>query len=279
MPEHQPLVSVCMPVFCGAPHLAAAIDSVLEQTLTDFELIIVDDCSSDASPDIVSKYRDPRIRYLRNQINLGAQDNWNRALSLARGKYFKLMPQDDLLAATCLADQVAVLENDSAQHVALVFGGRAIIDASGRQLMRRSRFGSVQKKINAHELIYACIRGGTNLIGEPGNVLMRLDLARRIGEFDGAYGYMIDLDYWFRALRHGRAIYLPQNMSFFRISAGSWSVAIGARQKSEFNAFIRKCMRDPQFIHVGKVDLWRSMIMASLNARLRSAIYRWSLRS
>jgi glycosyltransferase involved in cell wall biosynthesis len=273
MPEPRPSVSVCIPTYRGAAHIAETLDSVLAQTHSDFELVVVDDASPDATQAIVAGYRDPRIRYLRNEKNLGPQGNWNRALSEARGRYFKLLPQDDLLDRDCLAVQVAALAADTEQRLALVFGGRQIIDADGRVLMRRGPFGSRPRHIERRELILACVRAGTNLIGEPGNVLMRLELARHIGSFDGTFGYVIDLDYWFRALRHGDAAYLPQNLSSFRISAGSWSVAIGKRQHLEFRDFLNKCVSNPDFPQLSAIDRWRGAGMARLNARLRRLIY------
>jgi glycosyltransferase involved in cell wall biosynthesis len=92
-----------MPTYRGAAHLMATVDSVLKQSYTNFELVIVDDNSTDATRDIIASYKDSRIRSLKNERKLGPQGNWNRALSEARGRYFKLMPQDDLLASNCLA--------------------------------------------------------------------------------------------------------------------------------------------------------------------------------
>lgn len=278
MATHQPSVSVCIPAYRGAAHLAAAVDSVLTQSFSDFELVVVDDNSPDATADIIAGYKDPRIRYLRNDDNLGPQGNWTRALSEARGKYFKLMPQDDLLAPNCLADQVAVLEADTFCRLALVFGSRQIINADGRVLMRRAAFGPSPRQLASRELILACVRAGTNLVGEPGNVLIRRELARRIGSFDGTYGYMIDLDYWFRALRHGGAAYLPQNMSSFRVSAGSWSVTIGKHQHIQFRRFLDKCTTDPDFPRIGIIDRWRGANMAMVNSLLRRLIYNRLLR-
>src|SRR5687767_10059373 len=130
-------VSVCIPSYRGAAHVAATIESVLAQTFSDFELLIVDDHSPDETALVVGRYRDNRIRFVRNERNVGPQGNWNRCLQLARGRYFKLLPQDDLLAPQCLARQVDVLEADRSQRLALVFSARTIIDANGRAIMTR----------------------------------------------------------------------------------------------------------------------------------------------
>jgi glycosyltransferase involved in cell wall biosynthesis len=257
-----------MPTYRGAAHLMATVDSVLKQSYTNFELVIVDDNSTDATRDIIASYKDSRIRSLKNE----------RKLSEARGRYFKLMPQDDLLASNCLAEQVAVLEADVEHRIALVFGGRQIVNANGQLLMRRAAFGSRRRQIPGRDMILACVRAGTNLIGEPGNVLMRLDLAKRIGGFDGTYGYLIDLDYWFRALCHGDAAYVPQCMSSFRVSKESWSVAIGKHQHRQFRHFLEKCARDPGFPRIRAIDRMRGTAMAILNSMLRGLIYRAVLR-
>src|SRR5690349_24713204 len=83
------------------------------------------------------RYRDPRVRLVRNESNAGVQANWNRCLELARGRYFKLLPQDDLLAPECLAHEVKVLEADRDERVALVCCARYIIDGRSRRLMSR----------------------------------------------------------------------------------------------------------------------------------------------
>ena len=123
----NPLVSVCIPTYRGAAFLAATIDSVLHQSYPHFEVWILDDNSPDNTQEVVSRYADPRINYIRNTKNLGPEGNWNRCLELAQGKYFKLLPHDDLLASDCLEAQVAVLEEDSAGEIALVFGSRQIL--------------------------------------------------------------------------------------------------------------------------------------------------------
>ena len=268
-----PVVSVCIPTYRGAAHVAAAIDSVLIQTFTDFELLIVDDDSPDETAMVVSRYRDGRIRFVRNERRLGAEGNWNRCLALARGRYLKLLPQDDLIARECLARQVAVLEADHSHTLALVFCARTIIDASGRAIMTRgypSRHGGA---IPGTSVIRSCLRRGTNLVGEPGAVLFRNDLARRTGGFDASIGYIIDLDYWLRLLLQGDAHYVPEALASFRISPGSWSVAIGMQQSVQFRKFLAKIAGNGAFT-VSVTDLALGRLMAQVNAMLRLLLYR-----
>lgn len=92
--------SIGIPAFKGR-YLEECIKSILSQTFTDFELIVVNDCSPDDIKGIVIKFNDPRIRYYENEVNIGAEnviDNWNKCLSLAKGDFFVLMGDDDKMA-------------------------------------------------------------------------------------------------------------------------------------------------------------------------------------
>lgn len=272
-PPPSPTVSVCVPAYRGAAHIAATIESVLAQTFADFELLIVDDGSPDETAAVVGRYRDPRLRLLRNARNLGAEGNWNRCLQLARGRYFKLLPQDDLLAPDCLARQVAALEAPRSAPLALVFCARTIIDADGRAITTRRYPGHGGGVIAGRSVIRRCLRRGTNLVGEPGGVLVRTALARQVGSFDASIGYVVDLDYWLRLLLHGDALYLPEALASFRVSSGSWSVAIGRRQSGQVRDFIAKVAANPAY-GVSRIDAAAGKLMASLNSILRVLLYR-----
>lgn len=270
----NPLVSVCIPTYRGAAFLAATIDSVLNQSYPDFELWILDDNSPDGTQNVVSKYSDPRIKYIRNMKNLGPEGNWNRCLELAQGKYFKLLPHDDLLSAKCLEEQVAVLEADHAGEIALVFGSREIIDPAGRVLLSRGLPGAKPGRISGERLIRRCIRAGANLIGEPGNALFRHSLISCTGGYDATHPYLVDLDYWFRILSNGDAHYTGSQTSSFRVGPESWSVAIGRDQYRDFKGFVRKFSGDTRF-KISKLDRMVGLVAARLNTIARSMIYRY----
>lgn len=272
-----PTVTVCIPSYNGATHLPATIESVLNQEYRDFELLIIDDHSIDNTADVVARYRDPRLRFMKNANNLGPEANWNRCLREARGRYIKLLPQDDLIAPTCLAKQVAVFEQIGGERIALVFCARRIIDGDGRQIMIRRYGQRCDGVISAQDVVRKCFRHGTNLIGEPGSVLFRTDQARRTGAFDATYPYVIDLDYWFRLLHHGDAYYIADSLSSFRLTTGSWSVAIGGRQGIEFRRFIRRIAAAPEFSGTW-FDLLCANVMATLNTYMRLVAYRLFLK-
>jgi glycosyltransferase involved in cell wall biosynthesis len=126
-----PLLSVGLPVYNGAEHLAKALDAVLGQDLEDFEVIVCDNASTDTTAEIARDYaaRDARIQYHRNQRNLGLAGNFNKAFELAGGRYFKWWAHDDWHPSNLLSRTTAVLEADPS--AVLCATGVAIMDDEG----------------------------------------------------------------------------------------------------------------------------------------------------
>lgn len=110
----SPLVTVAIPVFNGESFLAQAIESVLEQTYTNVELVICDNASTDGTQDICERFRqlDDRIRYHRNAENIGAARNFNLAFSLAKGSYFKWLAADEFIEPTFVEVTLGLLAED-----------------------------------------------------------------------------------------------------------------------------------------------------------------------
>lgn len=115
MNSHPPDVSIGMPVFNGEAFLTAALDAILAQTFTNFELIISDNASTDRTAEVCRTYaaQDDRIHYYRNSHNLGAAWNFNRVFQLAQGRYFKWATHDDVLAPTALEKCIELLDRDA----------------------------------------------------------------------------------------------------------------------------------------------------------------------
>lgn len=100
----MPEVSIILPVYNGGPHLSKAIDSILTQSFSDFELIIVNDGSTDNSEQIISGYNDPRIVHIANEVNSGLVFTLNKGIGRASGKYIARMDADDI----CLKERLAI---------------------------------------------------------------------------------------------------------------------------------------------------------------------------
>lgn len=136
MNTNPPRVSIGMPVYNGALYLEEALNSILSQTYTDFELIISDNASTDRTPDISQAFaaRDRRIRYYRNERNLGLSWNQNRVIELSFGEYFMIAHHDDVRAPEYVERSVQVLDSNSS--VVLCYSKTQDIDEKGRYLDR-----------------------------------------------------------------------------------------------------------------------------------------------
>ena len=124
-----PRVSVCIPVYQGERYVAKAIQSALYQTYADIDVVVLDNASTDGTLAEVCRFSDERLRVVKNDTNLGAAGNFNKALVEARGAYVKILCADDFLYPTCVARQVEVLEADSAGSIALVTCTREVVDS------------------------------------------------------------------------------------------------------------------------------------------------------
>ncbi|MCX9084510.1 MAG: glycosyltransferase [Candidatus Methanoperedens sp.] len=132
MKKDKTKVSIGMPVYNGEKYLTEALDSILAQTFVNFELILSDNASTDRTSDICLEYanKDSRIRYFRNEKNLGGAWNFNRVFELSDGKYFKWAAHDDIISSDFLLKCVEVLDNDPS--VILCYSDTIIIDENGK---------------------------------------------------------------------------------------------------------------------------------------------------
>ena len=128
----SPLLSVGLPVYNGLPYLKETLQSVRDAEFQDYELIVCDNASTDGTDEVVQRFarEDPRIRYFRNERNIGASRNFNRTFELARGKYFRWLASDDLHSPGAIARCVEVLEREPS--VFLAFPRTRVIDDTGK---------------------------------------------------------------------------------------------------------------------------------------------------
>jgi len=111
--DPSPLITVAMPIYNAGRHLRMAVLSIVKQTIEDWELLIIDDGSTDGSLECIQDIKDPRIRVIRDDLNKGLAARLNEAIELARGQFFARMDQDDISYPERFARQVAMLDNDS----------------------------------------------------------------------------------------------------------------------------------------------------------------------
>jgi glycosyltransferase involved in cell wall biosynthesis len=133
--HHVPRVSIGIPVFNGARYIAEAVHSHLNQTFEDFELIVSDNASEDETPEILEEIakKDSRVRLLRNDVNLGANRNYNITLAASQGEYFRWHAHDDVLEPTFLERCVDRLDADPG--VVLAYTRSILVDGKGRPFL------------------------------------------------------------------------------------------------------------------------------------------------
>lgn len=201
-----PRVSMVMPVHNGARWLADAIDSVLAQDFTDFELILVDDASRDASPTIMGEAaaRDPRVRLFRLETNVGLPAALNHGFAAARGALHSWTSDDNLLRPQMLTRLVAVL--DAQPEADIVHADFTLIDDEGVEL-GRSRVGPVERLLYGNN-VGACF-------------LYRAGVTEALGGYDTKLFGVEDYDFWLRAALQFRFVALHEDLYIYRKHGGS----------------------------------------------------------
>ena len=266
MVERLPAISVCIPTYNGAKYIAQTIESILNQTFTDFEIIVSDDGSSDETLEIVGSFNDPRIVRIDRLSKVGAEANWNNAVATASASLVKLVCQDDLLYPQCLEVEVQTMNKSENQEVSFCFHLRDFVTPNSRKLSARRVGYSNLQKYSKTEILTKVVRSGGNPIGEPMAVTMRKLSLNSAGKFRG--DYVIDLDMWSKLSDQGSALFIEQHLSAFRISKTSWTSNLKKSQLSSVRALSKKLQIDSDGA-ITKFDLLRGQIVGLVRAPVR----------
>ena len=266
MVERLPAISVCIPTYNGAKYIAQTIESILNQTFTDFEIIVSDDGSLDKTLEIVSSFNDPRIVRIDRLSKVGAEANWNNAVATASASLVKLVCQDDILYPQCLEVEVETMSKSENQDVSFCFHLRDFVTPNSRKL-RSHRVGYLNlQKYSKTEILTKVVRSGGNPIGEPMAVTMRKLSLNSAGKFRG--DYVIDLDMWSKLSDQGSALFIEQHLSAFRISKTSWTSSLKKSQLSSVRTLSKKLRVDSDGA-ITKFDLLRGQIVGLVRAPVR----------
>lgn len=209
----RPGVSVLMSVHNGEPWVSAAVESVLGQTFGDFELIVVDDGSTDRTGEILDRFRDPRLRVV-HQSHQGLTRSLNRALAVARAPLVARMDADDVSLPERLSRQVAFLE--AHPEVGVLGTGCRDVDPLGgvRRVYRPPETDPEIRRalIRRNPFIHA-------------SVMVRREALERAGLYDEAVPVAQDYDLWVRMSRITRLANLPEPLVLRRLTPGMTSLA------------------------------------------------------
>jgi glycosyltransferase involved in cell wall biosynthesis len=216
----SPRLSVVMPVRNGARWLAEAIDSVVRQTLSDLELLVIDDGSTDETPQILREWlgRDGRIRLLR-QKDLGLVAALNYGLAEARGRFLARLDADDRAAPERLERQIRVLDNDPS--IGLLGSWAQRIDEHGRPR------GSLKPKTTPQQLVDILTDANPFI---HSTIMFRTEIARGLGGYRIAFEAAEDYDLWLRMSEVTRLANLPEPLVQYRRHGGNVTTRKAIRQ-------------------------------------------------
>ncbi|MCB0164754.1 MAG: glycoside hydrolase family 99-like domain-containing protein [Anaerolineae bacterium] len=208
-------VSVCIPVYNGTKYLGEAIKSILNQTWTNFELIIIDDCSDEDTEAIVKSYNDPRIKFLKNKDRLGLVGNWNRCLEEAKEKYICIFHQDDVMMPDNLVKKIKILEENVS--VGMVHSNVYQIGPTGNLLSKWWYFkpDPNEATVQSGSQVFNKLLWGVNTVCCP-SVVIRRESYEKLGGFDPQLPFTADWEMWLRLALFYDIAYLPEGLVEYR---------------------------------------------------------------
>jgi len=216
----MPLISVIIPVYNASETVLETIGSVQRQSLTDFELIVIDDGSTDDTLELLERVGDRRLRVFRYE-NGGPSAARNRGISHARGEFISFIDADDLWVPDKLELQLAALRRHPKAGVA--YSWTAFIDKDGRFLFAKEPLwfeGNVFPELVVN-----------NFIGSGSNVLMRTQCVESVGRFDSRFSHGEDWDYLLRAAVRWPFVVVPAYQVMYRLSAESRSSTVARMEQ------------------------------------------------
>ncbi len=253
--HEEPMVSVLTPVYNMGDFLAECIESILNQTYTNYEYIIVNNCSTDRSLEIASAYakKDRRIRVHTNNEFVGVMENHNIALSLIspKTKYCKVVCADDFIFPDCLLRMVEFAEaNPSVGLVGSYSLAGKALTCVGLEYERKVVTGS--------EICRDTLRGGPYVFGSPTSLLYRADIVRRTRAFYPHSSPHSDTTACYQSLEHSDFGFVHQVLSYSRIhpdSQTSRSIKFGTIQLAILSDF---CRFGPKYL--SRVELKQRLV-------------------
>jgi len=232
--NRRPEVSVIMTVFNAEPHLSAALGSIFEQSYGDFELIVIDNASTDGSRERLESIEDARLRKTFLKFNFGRTAVLNVALNLAQGSFVANLDADDIAAPQRLKEQLAFLRTHD--DVVLLGSGYRLIAGDG------SVIGNAVPPSRHQELVDAFAQGNPFA---HSTVMYRRSVALAVGGYDWSFNHAQDAGLWLRMIRTGRVATVPEALCDLRIHAGQLS-SRSVLETSEAIRVTRMALRNPQ---------------------------------
>jgi glycosyltransferase involved in cell wall biosynthesis len=226
------LISICIPVFNGEDYIEESIDSILNQTENNFELIIADNCSTDSTVDIVNNYDDPRLKLHRNDSNYGIFGNFNKCIEYSKGDYIVILPHDDLIEPTMLECFSKVLNEN--KKCGLVYSSNYQVNAQSEKInfILSQPKNKLMDNREAFELFIQTCPIQTCMV--------RRDVYKNIGLFVLDLPFTGDINMWCRvALAGYEVMYIKDPQNSIRVHEDQTTKRI--YDDGEYGSQILKC--------------------------------------
>ena len=219
--SRKPLVSVCIPTYNYGRFLSDCIESVLAQSLNDWEMLIYDDCSTDNTVEVVQSYswKDPRVKFLKNKKRLGMNANLKRVADAGIGKYLKILCSDDWLAPNYLEHLCELMEKYP--NVVLATSAEVHCNDKGVPLKVQFLFGKPVSVIPGESMLDRMAKGSG--FGGNSSFLIRASVYRDVGGYDSSCNYAADYDLAARLCRGGDYIHVDEPLFYGRAHSESSS--------------------------------------------------------
>ena len=205
---HTKKVSIVLPVYNGEDSLSDAIESVLNQTYKNLELIIVNDCSSDGTAKIIEKYalQDKRIGIINNKINQKLPRSLNIGFKAATGEYLTWTSDDNVYRESAIERMVSVLDHKT--DIGMVYTDYTIVNELGNQMETYVNIVQNPENLRLMSVVGACF-------------LYRRSVAERVGEYDAELFLAEDYDYWIRIWKCAKCLALHENLYVYKLQGKS----------------------------------------------------------
>jgi glycosyltransferase involved in cell wall biosynthesis len=243
----KPLVSVLLPVFNSEKSVAEAVESILNQTYRNFELLLIDDCSTDLSLSIIKSFQDSRIRIYVNETNLKLPATLNKGITLCNGKYIARMDADDLSAPNRFELQVEFLEKNP-DHILVGSAYLKIIDGVNCGYRKQiSEYGKLKSKLFF----------GNNICHPSVMINKRMWVENGI-EYDPSFVFSQDFDLWTRIIDKFKIHNLREPLLIYRVkkenSSNEKSKIVNRNIQISLTRYIKKMF--PNFSDQNTNDLF-----------------------
>src|SRR6185436_14540438 len=217
-----PQVSVLMSVYNGEKYLKEAMESILNQSFSDFEFLIFNDCSTDTSREIILSFNDPRIVFMDNENNIGLTKSLNKGISLAKGKYIARMDADDVSHARRLSEQVNYMEKNSDVAVC----------GSWVQFLNESEIVELPTEKNEIKVRLFC----NSCLAHPSVMIRKSFLEKYALTYNEQLKYAQDYELWVKCSHYGTIENIPKPLLFYRRHAEQVSTHRKSQQENSADA-------------------------------------------